>query len=91
MIKGPKWIYLFTDSSFLVLRVEDLELFEQFKYIQIKDIKEEKNNMIINYMQKSGNETSQKVNCEEKTICHKVNKILQEELEKMTDTNYWNK
>jgi hypothetical protein len=91
IIKGLKRIYLFTDSSFLILRVEDLEIFEQFKYIQIKDIKEEKHILNINFNQKVDNQNSIKINCEEKTICHKVNKILQEELDKMTDTNYWSK
>jgi hypothetical protein len=91
IIKGLKRIYLFTDSSFLILRVEDLEIFEQFKYIQIKDIKEEKHILNINFNQKVDSQNSIKINCEEKTICHKVNKILQEELDKMTDTNYWSK
>ena len=91
IIKGQKKIYLFTDSSFLILRIEDLEIFEQFKYIKIKDIKEEKNFLLINFNQKVDSVNSIKINCEEKTICHKVNKILQEELDKMTDTNYWSK
>ena len=91
IIKGQKKIYLFTDSSLLILRIEDLEIFEQFKYIQIKDIKEEKHILNINFNQKVDSSNSIKINCEEKSICHKVNKILQEELEKMTDTNYWSK
>ena len=91
IIKGQKRIYLFTDSSFLILRVEDLEIFEQFKYIQIKDIKEEKHILNINFNQKVDSQNSIKINCEDKSICHKVNKILQEELDKMTDTNYWSK
>ena len=30
-----------------------------------------------------------KINCEDKNICHKINKILMEELDKIADTNYW--
>ena len=89
IIKGIKRLYLFTDSCLLIFREEDLEIIEQIKYIKIKDTKEEKNNIIINFNQKIDGKTSFKVNCEEKTICHKINKILIEELDKITDTNYW--
>ena len=89
IIKGIKRIYLFTDSCLLIFRDEDLEIVEQIKYIKIKDTKEEKNNILINYNQKTDGKLSYKVNCEDKTFCHKINKILIEELDKITDTNYY--
>ena len=88
IIKGIKRIFLFTDSCLLIFREEDLEIIEQVKYIIIKDTKEDKNIIIINYNQKVDGRNTYKINCEEKNICHKVNKLLIEELDKMTDTNY---
>ena len=88
IIKGIKRIFLFTDSCLLIFREDDLEIIEQIKYIIIKDTKEEKNNIVINYNQKVDGRNTYKINCEDKVICHKVNKILLEELDKITDTNY---
>ena len=88
IIKGIKRIFLFTDSCLLIFREDDLEIIEQIKYIIIKDTKEEKNNILINYNQKVDGRNTYKINCEDKVICHKVNKILLEELDKITDTNY---
>jgi hypothetical protein len=89
IIKGLKKVYLFTDSCLLIFREEDLEIIDQIKYTKIKDTKEDKINIIINYNQIVDGNNIYKVNCEEKNICHKINKILMEELEKITDTNYW--
>ena len=88
IIKGIKKFYLFTDSCLLVFREEDLEIIEQVKYIKIKDTKEDKNNIIINFNQKIDGKISYKINCEDKIICHKINKILIDELNKITDINY---
>ena len=85
IIKGIKCIYLFTDSCLLIFRDEDLEIIEQIKYKLIKNSKEEKNNIVINYNQKVDGQLSYKINCEDKSICHKINKILSEELDKITD------
>ena len=89
IIKGIKKVYLFTDSCLLVFREEDLEIIEQIKYIKIKDTREDKINIIINYNQKVDGKNFYKINCEDKNICHKINKILMEELDKIADTNYW--
>ena len=89
IIKGLKKVYLFTDSCLLIFREEDLEIIDQIKYTKIKDTKEDKCNIIINYNQIVDGNKFYKVNCEEKNICHKINKILIEELDKITDTNYW--
>ena len=88
IIKGIKRIYLFTDSCLLIFRDDDLEITDQIEYIKIKDTKEEKNNIIINYNQKIDGKINYKVNCEDKTISHKINKILIEELGKISDTYY---
>ena len=84
-----KKVYLFTDSCLLIFREEDLEIIDQIKYTKIKDTREDKINIIINYNQIVDGNKFYKVNCEEKNICHKINKILIEELDKITDTNYW--
>ena len=87
IIKGMKKVYLFTDSCLLVLRDEDLEIIEQIKYVVIKNLKEDKNTITINFNQKIDGKDNNKITCEDKTICHKVNKILQEEVDKVTDIN----
>ena len=79
---------MFTDSCLLIFRDDDLEITDQIEYIKIKDTKEEKNNIIINYNQKIDGKFNYKVNCEDKTISHKINKILIEELGKISDTYY---
>ena len=86
-IKGPKRIYLFTDSFLLIFR-EDLEIIDKINYKTIKDAKEDKIYIIINYNQIVDGNISYKINCEEITICHKVKQLLQEELDKIIDTNY---
>ena len=87
IIKGIKKIYLFTDSCLLVLRDEDLEIVDQVKYIIVNSIKEDKVNISINLNQKIDGKDNYKIICEDKTICHKVAKILQEEVDKITDIN----
>ena len=87
IIKGIKKFYLFTDSCLLIFREEDLEIIEQIKYMKIKDTKEDKNIIIINFNQKIDGKISYKINCEDKIICHKINKILIDELDKITDIN----
>ena len=85
IIKGGKKVYLFTDSCLIVLREEDLEITDQIKYLTVKNIKEEKSIISINLNQKLDGRDNYKISCEDKTICHKVSKILQEEVDKITD------
>ena len=89
IIKGIKKVYLFTDSCLLVLRNEDLEIIDQVKYINVKSIKEEikedQINIVLCLNQKIDGKDIYKVNCEDKTICHRVSKILQEEVDKITE------
>ena len=87
IIKGGKKIYLFTDSCLLVLRDEDLEIVDQIKYLVVKSLKEDKVNILISLNQKVDGTENYKIICEDKTICHKVTKILLEEVEKITDIN----
>ena len=87
IIKGGKKIYLFTDSCLLVLRDEDLEIVDQIKYLVVKSLKEDKFNILISLNQKIDGKENYKIICEDKTICHKVTKILLEEVEKITDIN----
>ena len=87
IIKGIKKVYLFTDSCLLVLRDEDLEIVDQVKYILVDNIKEDKINILINLNKKLDGKDNYKIICEDKTICHKVTKILQEEVDKITDIN----
>ena len=87
IIKGGKKVYLFTDSCLIVLREEDLEITDQIKYLTVKNIKEEKSIISINLNQKLDGRDNYKITCEDKTICHKVSKILQEEVDKITDIN----
>ena len=87
IIKGGKKIYLFTDSCLLVLRDEDLEIVDQIKYLVVKSLKEDKFNILISLNQKVDGKENYKIICEDKTICHKVTKILLEEVEKITDIN----
>ena len=87
IIKGIKKVYLFTDSCLLVLRDEDLEIVDQVKYILVNNIKEDKINIVMNLNQKIDGKDNYKIICEDKTICHKVAKILQEEVDKITDIN----
>ena len=46
--QGIKKVYLFTDSRLIVLFDEDLEIFDQIKYHIVKNIREDKNNILIN-------------------------------------------
>ena len=87
IIKGIKKVYLFTDSRLIVLFDEDLEIFDQIKYHIVKNIREDKNNILINLNQKFDGKDYYKIECEDKTICHKVCKIFQEEVDKITDVN----
>ena len=41
----------------------------------------------MNLNQKIDGKDNYKIICEDKTICHKVSKILQEEVDKITDIN----
>ena len=87
IIKGQKKVYLFTDSCLIVLREGDLEIIDQVKYIIVKLIKEDKINIVMTLNQKLDGNENYKIICEDKNICHKVSKILQEEVDKITDIN----
>ena len=66
-----------------------MEIIDQVKYINVKSIKEEikedQINIVLCLNQKIDGKDIYKVNCEDKTICHRVSKILQEEVDKITE------
>ena len=64
-----------------------MEIVDQIKYLVVKSLKEDKFNILISLNQKVDGKENYKIICEDKTICHKVTKILLEEVEKITDIN----